>query len=338
MAVEYGDTGSFDHRPAAALYEYSNGGRIYWSLFFPGVRYDIGENPNPGTITRDETGFSSEYAILNYEELDVDYVPVVRFANQEDLDGNVIGEVEPFIPTAQRINKTTYDRLLAQHFNSWKVKTVTGLDLPVLKDQDGDPTDQPDEIATDHLKIKLAQEDMLVSDDPETKFGVLDATALEPFVESFKSDIEALAAVSQTPAHALTGQMSNLTPEALAAARGPLMQKVSERKANASASYDTLLQIIADHAGLAELADDPMLRVTWQDTEIRSMSQAVDALGKAAQMLGVPKRALWPLIPNIERSTIEEWERLADEELESDPMNALFQRQTARNEDEVTGG
>lgn len=338
MAVEYGDTGSFDHRPAAALYEYSNGGRIYWSLFFPGVRYDIGENPNPGTITRDETGFSSEYAILNCEELDVDYVPVVRFANQEDLDGNVIGEVEPFIPTAQRINKTTYDRLLAQHFNSWKVKTVTGLDLPVLKDQDGDPTDQPDEAATDHLKIKLAQEDMLVSDDPETRFGVLDATALEPFVESFKSDIEALAAVSQTPAHALTGQMSNLTPEALAAARGPLMQKVSERKANASASYDTLLQIIADHAGLAELADDPMLRVTWQDTEIRSMSQAVDALGKAAQMLGVPKRALWPLIPNIERSTIEEWERLADEELKSDPMNALFQRQTARNEDEVTGG
>ena len=157
-------------------------------------------------------------------------------------------------------------------------------------------------------------------------------------MESFKSDIEALAAVSQTPAHALTGQMSNLTPEALAAARGPLMQKVSERKANASASYDTLLQIIADHAGLPELADDPMLRVTWQDTEIRSMSQAVDALGKAAQMLGVPKRALWPLIPNIERSTIEEWERLADEELESDPMNALFQRQTARNEDEVTGG
>jgi hypothetical protein len=34
-------------------------------------------------------------------------------------------------------------------------------------------------------------------------------------------------------------------------------------------------------------------RVSWQDMSVRSLSQAVDAYGKAAQMLGVPEQALW---------------------------------------------
>lgn len=327
MAVEFDDVGGFSHYPSAALYRFSRNQKIRYALFVPGEMYEIEASTN-----------SDKIRVADYTPLDVDYVPVAPFANQVDLDGTVVGEVLPFVPTAKRIHKTVYDRLLAQHYNSWKVKTVTGLDLPDKKDEHGDPTDELDEKKTKELKMQLSQDDLLIAESPEVRFGVLDATALDPFVTSFRSDIESLAAVSQTPAHALTGQMSNLTPEALAAARGPLMQKVSERKINASASYETVLQMLAEYAGLENEATDPLIRVTWQDTEIRSMSQAVDALGKAAQMLGVPKRALWAMIPNVERSTIEEWERQADEELETDPMTALFQRQSERATREVSDG
>jgi len=249
--------------------------------------------------------------------------PVVRFANNLDLDGNVIGEVTPFIPTAARINKTSYDRLLAQHFNSWKVRTIAGIDLP-------EETDDPvaDEAAVERQKLKLSQEDILMSEDPDTKFGTLDGTSLDTFVNSWRSDVEALAAVSQTPAHALTGQLVNLNAEALAAARAPLTQKVWERQTSASVSYARLLRVAASLSGMDALAADPMVRVTWQDMEIRSMSQAVDALGKAAQMLGIPKSGLWGRIPGVERSDVQEWERLAEEEKDADPLNSVLRGHT----------
>ena len=250
--------------------------------------------------------------------------PVVRFANNLDLDGNVIGEVTPFIPTAARINKTSYDRLLAQHFNSWKVRTIAGIDLP---EETEDPV--ADEAALERQKIKLSQEDILMSEDPDTKFGTLDGTSLDTFVSAWRSDIEALAAVSQTPAHALTGQLVNLSAEALAAARAPLTQKVFERQTSATVSYARMLRLAASMSGLNELAGDPMVRVTWQDMEIRSMSQAVDALGKAASMLEIPKLALWGRIPGVERSDVQEWERLADEEADNDPLNNVLRRHSA---------
>lgn len=260
------------------------------------------------------------FKVLSVEVHGIGVVPVCRFANILDLDGRVTGEVTPFIPTAARINKTSYDRLLAQHFNSWKVRTIAGIDLPE------DENTQVEAAKIDQAKLRLAQEDLLVSEDPSTKFGTLDGTGLDTFVTAWRADIEALAAVSQTPAHALTGQLVNLSAEALAAARAPLTQKVWERQVNAGATYSRLLRLAASVTGLEPQAADPTVRVTWQDMEIRSMSQAVDALGKAASMLGIPKRALWTRIPGVERSDLQLWEAMAAEDADADPIVATLRR------------
>lgn len=264
------------------------------------------------------------YTVTEVVQHGVGVTPVVRFANMIDLDGKITGEVTPFISTASRINKTSYDRLLAQHFNSWKVRTIAGMELPMIED---DPDAEAVAIAEE--KIRLAQEDILISEDADTKFGTLDATHLDTFVTAWRADIEALAAVSQTPAHALTGQLVNLNAEALAAARSPLTQKVYERQVNAGASYGRMLRLAASVAGMDEAAADEMIRVTWQDMEIRSMSQAVDALGKAAAMLKIPSRGLWNRIPGVERSDVQEWERLAEAEADNDPLKAVLRRHSA---------
>ena len=264
------------------------------------------------------------YTVIGTVHHGLGVTPVVRFANMVDLDGNVLGEVEPFIPTASRINKTSYDRLLAQHFNSWKVRTIAGMDLPVIEDDD-----DAEAAAIEHTKLRLAQEDILISEDPDTKFSTLDGTSLDTFVAAWRADIEALAAVSQTPAHALTGQLVNLNAEALAAARSPLTQKVYERQVNAGASYARLLRLAASVSGIDTAAADAAVRVTWQDMEIRSMSQAVDALGKAASMLKIPARGLWPMVPGVEASDVQEWERLARNDAAADPINAMLRRHSA---------
>lgn len=284
-----------------------------------------------GTAIYDVSYTGGEVEITDEYEHGLEECPVVRFANMLSLDGDVINEVTPFIPTAARINKTAYDRLLAQHFSSWKVRTIAGIDMPA--DEDGDL--DAERALIEEAKLKLSQEDLLVSEDPDTKFGTLDGTLLDTFVNAWRSDIEALAAVSQTPAHALTGMLVNLSPEALAAARAPLTQKVWERQVNAGVTYSRLMRLAASMAGLDEYAADPLVRVTWQDLEIRSMSQAVDALGKAASMLGIPKRGLWKRIPGVEQTDVQEWERMAAEDGANDPIEAALRRHAGTHEDEA---
>jgi hypothetical protein len=59
--------------------------------------------------------------------------------------------------------------------------------------------------------------------------------------------------------------------------------------------------------GRAEDADDYTLSVKWADTDIRTMAEAVDALGKAASLLGIPPELLWDRIPDVDPSTAREW-------------------------------
>ncbi|WP_405498848.1 phage portal protein [Nocardia sp. NBC_00511] len=240
--------------------------------------------------------------------------PVVRYCNQLDLDGRTPGEVEPFIPVASRIDKTEFDRLTVQHFNSWKVRTISGMANFAETDQEANLK-----------KLKLRQEDFLVSEDPDTKFGTLDETNLTGFIAAAEADIEALAAVAQLPNHLLTGKMVNLSAEALAAARAPLTQKVYERQVAFGAAHSQMLRLSAKLEGDLDAANDVMARITWQDVEVRSLSQAVDALGKAAQMLGIPRQYLWARIPGVTQADVEEW---ADHALDDDPLSKYLRSQS----------
>ena len=253
-------------------------------------------------------GSAMEY--LSYDTHGAGVCPVVRYTNQLDLDGRTPGEVEPFISAAKRINKTAYDRLLAQHFNSWKVRTAAGMAKPDTKEEER------------KAAILLRHGDLLVSSNKDTKFGTLDETPLDPFVSTWRADVEALASVSQTPTHALTGQLVNLAADALAESKAGLRQKVFERKRYAGKSHVQALRLAAQLENREDDANDVMARVTWQDTEIRSLAQAADALGKFAESLKVPVKALWGMIPGVEQSDVDEWAAM----IEADPMTVLANR------------
>lgn len=257
----------------------------------------------------------SKFEFIEHRAHEASVPPVVRYTNQLDLDGRADGEVEQYIGPARRINKTAYDRLLAQHFNSWKVRTVAGMAKP----------DKEEDVELE--RIRLRQQDLLIAEDADTKFGTLDETPLEGFVSSWRADVEALAAISQTPAHQLTGQLVNLSAEALAAARAALTQKVYERQKSFGVSHGQTLRLASALEGQEDYATDVLGRVSWQDMEIRSLSQAVDALGKAATMLEVPKRALWGRIPGVERPDVDEWAQLAKDEDPAERMAADLARQ-----------
>lgn len=219
--------------------------------------------------------------------------PVVRFANQLDLEGRTPGEIEPFIPIMGRIDQTTFDRLLIQRHASWKVRTVSGMTLP---DEDE---------AQYRAKLKLSVADVLVAEDPDTRFGSLPETLPNGMIDSAKFDLQLLAAVSQTPSYELLGDLINLSAEALVAARSSLARKVEERKHSFGQKHEQTLRLASRIMGDLDAAQDWQSQVLWKDTEGRSLGQAADALGKLATMLGVPVEMLWERIPGWTQADVE---------------------------------
>lgn len=253
-------------------------------------------------------------------EHNIGVCPVVRYVNQMDLDGRCIGDVEPVIAVAARIDKTDYDRLLVQHFNSWKVRWATGLEQA---ETDAD-------IEAD--KRKLAQEDMLISSDPNAEFGTLQETNMGPFIAAHESDVESLASMEQLPSHLFTGKVINVSAEALAASRAQTTQKLLEKQTSMGVSHARMLRLAATVAGDSEAATDFDARVSWQDVEVRSLAQAADAYGKIAQQLGVPKQALWRFIPGVDAIDVQEWTEMA---MDNDPLTKFLRDELGQN---VQGG
>lgn len=224
----------------------------------------------------------------------VGVAPGIRYSNQIDLEGRTPGEVEPYTQVAERINKTTYDRMLIQHFNSWKVRTATGLDMP------SDPEDR------ERVKLLLRQGDILTGEEGVT-FGTLDETSPDGLINATDQDMKILAVVSQTPVHALTGDLINLGAEAIAEARAMADLKVNERKVGFGDSNEQLLRLASHIEGREQDAADFTLRTEWADLQSRSMTQAADALGKMATMLKVPVELLWDRIPSVTPEIAKSW-------------------------------
>jgi hypothetical protein len=234
------------------------------------------------------------------------FCPVVRFANQLDLEGRSPGEVEPYIPVFGRIDQTTFDRLVVQRFASWVVRTIAGMSIAETVSATGETPEA--------AKMRLRVEDLLVATDKDTKFGSLPASPLDGFIAAGESDLKALSAVSQTPAHEVLGSMANLSAEALAAARASQTAKSDERKTSFGESAELALRIAAVVDGDSTAATDVSAQVRWRDTEIRSLAQAADALGKLATMLGVPVEVLWEKIPGWTQQDVDHAKALVQQE------------------------
>lgn len=260
-------------------------------------------------------GGGSKFEFIESRAHDLGVCPVVRFANELDLDGRAMGEVAPFVPLASRIDQDTFDRLVVQRFGAWVVKYVAGMATP--------ETDEEKRAAQIALKVS----DFLMAEDPDTKFGSLPATPLDGYIKARDADIRDLAAVTQTPPHHLLGQMANLSAEALAAAESSLMRKVQERKASFGESWGQALRLAAAVAGDEDGALDASAEVKWRDAESRSLSQVADALGKLAQQLGVPVQMLWEKIPGWTDQDVERAKALAAEGDAFAGLSALLEQQ-----------
>jgi hypothetical protein len=231
--------------------------------------------------------------------------PVVRFANAgADLDSGPCSEVEQLIELQDQVDNTTYGLLVAQQFQAFRQRWVTGMTI------------EQDANGADREPFNAGEDRVLQAESPDTKFGEFGETELKGYLDSRQSTLRIISAKAQLAPHALlvSDGISNLSAEALAAMESAQQRKTNEQKTSFGESAEQMLRLASKAAGDQAGWEDTSAQVVWRDTESRSLAQVADALGKMASMLSIPPRALWERIPGVTTQDVQRWEKMADRE------------------------
>jgi hypothetical protein len=274
-----------------------------------------------------EKGPAFEHVETREHGVDLGVTPVVRFLDEDDLDieddieptgGNGVdlpmrGQVAPLVPLQDQVDLTTFSLHVAQHYSAFRQRWAIGW--------------VPDDEAQ---KIKAAASQLWTFDkEPdEMKVGEFEQTSLDGFIKSREASMRHAAALSQTPVHELTGDLVQLSAEALAAAEAGKDRKVSERQALAGESHEQVFWVVGRLTGV-DVPDDA--QVVWRDTSARAFAATVDALGKLSQMLGVPPQELWERIPGTTKQDVERWKLEAEKGDAFSNLAAMLDRQANGN-------
>lgn len=223
--------------------------------------------------------------------------PFVRFRDR--LDGEAVGIIRPAMNLQDRVNEVVFSTLIALQYASFRQRWATGLAIPI--DEETEEPIEPFQSAVDRL---------WVSEDSEARFGDFAQTELSGHHAAYESTVRTLAAVSQVSPNILTGDLANLSAEALAQMESGTQKKGAEYETNFGESWESGFRLAALAAGDRAGANDTSASVRWRDTGARSFAQTVDGLGKIAQMLQVPVEGLWERIPGVTDDDITYWKSL----------------------------
>lgn len=251
--------------------------------------------------------------------------PIVRYTCFLDDEGRTRGVVLPAIPLQDRLNQATFSTNVTADFGAFKVRWAAGL-MPSFKkdengemilDANGEPVPEP---------IEVSQSALLLSDDPATKFGQLDETDLRGYIQQEEQAARNFTTLSQFPPLASIANLANLSAEAWSAAEAQFIRWIDSLHISLGESHEELMRLGALASGDADGADSYGGEVRWRDMSTRTVAVMMDALGKAAQMLDVPRKGLWPMIPGVTNGMLDDWDELHEQQvqdmMEMDPLAA----------------
>ncbi|HJV99419.1 MAG TPA: phage portal protein [Arthrobacter sp.] len=243
--------------------------------------------------------------------------PVVRYTCFLDDEGRTRGVVKPAIPLQDRLNQATFSTNVTSDFGAFKVRWAAGLMPSFRKDENGDIIlDANDEPIPEPIEVSQAA--LLLSDDPATKFGQLDETPLDGYIRQEEQAARNFTTLSQFPPLASIANLANLSAEAWSAAEAQFIRWIDSLHISLGESHEELMRLGALASGDKEGADSYGGEVRWRDMSTRTVAVMMDALGKAAQMLDVPRKGLWPLIPGVTNGMLDDWDELHEEQIVED--------------------
>jgi hypothetical protein len=253
----------------------------------------------------------------------LDGCPVVRYTCYIDDEGATSGVIKPIIPMQDRVNQAAFSTNITADFGAFKVRTAAGLQVNFKVGPDGEPLLDPVTGRPIPEPIAISQAKLLVSGNPDTKFGQLDETPLAGYLLNEDQATKNLAAIAQFPLHALMGNVSNLSAEALNALEAQFHRFLEHLHTSWGDSHEHLFRLISQAMGDVEGATSFGGEVRWRDMQSKAFGAMMDGLAKGVESLGLPQRAAWTMIPGVTSGTLQDWEELKDDEVADAILNGI---------------
>lgn len=211
--------------------------------------------------------------------------PVVRYVPTRRGESAVVGEVEPLIGDQLAINAVNFDRLVVSRFGAFPQKLIFGW------------------TSSASSVLKAAASRVWTFEEPDVKHGSFPAAAVSPYNELLREMEQHVAMRAQVPPQQVTGDLTNIGPEALAATEKGQQRKLSEMRQSLGESHEQAFRLDARLNADAETAMDSSAEVVWADTEARSFGAVVDGITKLASA-GVPIDEMLGMIPGLSQQQI----------------------------------
>lgn len=207
-------------------------------------------------------------------------VPVVPVQNAPSMLRGGQSDLITGIPLQNAINKLLCDMLIGSEYQAFPQRVAIGLDLP--RDPD---TGQPTRAA----QLQASQSRLMVIKDKDGKIAEFSAADLDNYVKARRHLVEHLTAQTKTPPHYVTGQLVNVSGDALKAAETGLVSKCKDKTVSFGEGHEETMRL-ALKATKREVDRDS--ETIWRDVESRSFGELIDGLVKL-DTIGVPRKVLW---------------------------------------------
>lgn len=314
----------------AALRRWREGRQSFCTLYLPGEIFkfktsgDTGGYPDArGWVKRPVEGEAWPLTSA------MKRIPVVEYAVNRTLStsefGSGCGEFERVTPVIDRINTTIFSGLLAQTYSAFPVRALIGEKIryePKL-DSDGNAVTGPDgkPVMEAQRPFNIAANRIVQIESKDGKFIQLPEAQLDNYIKFAETHIRHLAAITQTPAHYLLGEMVNLSADAIRAAEAGLISKIHAHQIDLGESHEEVVRLLllVDNPSRTDVPDD--FETRWADAESRSLAERADAAVKLAS-LGLPWQVIGEKVLGMSDQEIKQ----ANANAGSDALNALIAR------------
>lgn len=216
-------------------------------------------------------------------------VPMIPIENKPDLIFGGRSDLEEAIPIQDAVNKLCLDMQVSSEFHAYPQRFATGWQRS--EDAEGH------ELTNRQVEMYASQTRLWRASSADTNFGQLSPGDVNNYIQPISMYIDHLAAVTQTPAYYLKGQMANLSADALHAADAGLVDRCWRKINNGfSDAWEEVMRTTFLARGDLARGKATSAETIWKDPERRSLSQLVDAAVKMRQVLSVPLEMCWELL------------------------------------------
>jgi hypothetical protein len=206
---------------------------------------------------------------------DMGIVPLVPFKSRYDLGEEPEADFARVIPVQDRINLGVLNRMTAERYGAFRQKYVTGFELEAEVDEVTGLPVKP------KMPFKLAPGELMVTPDPDVKFGEFSQTDLSGYLRSHEADVRAMLLLTHTPGYYYATDLVNLSADAVTALDINHVAKVKQLQAEWGEAWEDVLRLAA--LVVDDTADRDSIEVRWQDPRSINPSVLADQAVKLQQ-------------------------------------------------------